>query len=298
MRRLCLTVIVVAVFLASASAASSVRPQTLFFDATFTNLRTHGPAANAVGHVQSASGILHDATGHALGRFAFTCRWVETLSNGNARERCSGWGHTAEGRLNFAGAGRANDATHNWRLTGVAGSYRGASGRIVPRDLGQRESLVLVTIRPRTGVKLHLGAIPRPPANAPFVSHANAICAAAETKMSALPPFPYQNFDPLHPDRALLRKVGSFFNSSANPRPTLHALQRQLATLGQPPRNRNAWTKVLRTLAAKTAIFGEQVRAATTDDTTAWVNETKAAISADRRLLIADAVFGTTNCTF
>src|SRR4051812_28639074 len=98
MRMLCLTIVVItAVSAATAgSAARTPRQQTLFFDATLTQVRTEGPAANKVGHVQIASGSVSDAGGRSVGHFAFTCRWLESLPNDDAREHCSGWGQTAE----------------------------------------------------------------------------------------------------------------------------------------------------------------------------------------------------------
>ncbi|MFL5955032.1 MAG: hypothetical protein ACJ76I_13100 [Gaiellaceae bacterium] len=280
------------------TAAGNDRQKTLFFDAVFEHASTTGPPANKVGHRQIASGSLRDAGGHRIGQFAFECRWVESLPNDDARERCSGWGKTLDGRLSFAGPARASDAVHSWSLYGTEGRYRGARGRLFPRDLGDTESLVLATVTPRPGVTIQTAVVARPAANRTFVRQANAICADGITKIAKLPPFPFQNFDPLRPDRATLLNVGQFFSGPGNPRPTLRAVQRKLVGLGLPPASTQAWTRVRGTLAAKVAVFDEQVSAALAGDVKRWVRATKSAIAEQRTLLIAEAVFGSDKCTF
>lgn len=278
--------------------AAEKHRQTLFFDAVFEHVRTAGPQANKVGHRQIASGTLRDADGRRVGQFAFECRWLESLPNDDARERCSGWGKTLEGRLSFGGPARASDAVHSWSIHGTEGRYQGAHGTLLPRDLGDTESLVLATITPRAGTALRVGVVARPPANIAFVRRANAMCAEATAKIAKLPPFPYRNFDPLHPDRPTLQKVGQFFSGPGNPRPTLRAVQRRLAGLGLPGASRQSWIRIRDTLAAKVAVFDDQVNAALAGDVNGWVRATRSAIAEQRTLLIADDVFGSDKCTF
>jgi hypothetical protein len=301
-RTLCLTIVVMTALSAATagSAARGPRQQTLFFDATFTQVRTAGPAPNKVGHVQIANGSVSDARGHSIGRVAFSCRWVESLPNDDAREQCSGSGRTADGRLAFAGSADASDHTHSWSVSGVSGAYRGARGTLVTRDIGpvEHESMILLTVTPRSGVTLRFGVVPRPSANTAFLARANGACTAATARIAKLPRFSIENFDPLHPEPGLLPKVGQFFSGPGDSRPMLHALHRQLVALGPPPANARAWNAMLHSLAAKTVDFERQVRTALAADVPGWVHATKAALTGERRLLVADAVFGTDKCAF
>jgi hypothetical protein len=121
---------------------------------------------------------------------------------------------------------------------------------------------------------------------------------AAADRIAKLPPFPFQNFEPLHPDRALLPKVGRFFSGTGNPRPTLNALQRQLAALGRPREDARDWRRLLHAVTAKIAVFDKQVNAALADDVDGWIRATRDARARQRELLIADAVFGVGECAF
>jgi hypothetical protein len=79
-------------------------------------------------------------------------------------------------------------------------------------------------VRPAAGVVLSAGAVRRPAANTRFVRLANGICDRAAAKLAGLPPFPFPQFDPLHPDPTLLPQVGAFLTGAGDPRPTLAAL--------------------------------------------------------------------------
>ena len=100
----------------------------------FTHAGTAGPAPNHVGHQQVASGVLDDSGGRAVGRFSFTCRWIATFADGDAREHCTGWGQTRDGRIIVAGPSRRSDLTHTWTITGGSRAYRGAHGTVVEPD--------------------------------------------------------------------------------------------------------------------------------------------------------------------
>ena len=153
--------------MASTAVASSARPRTVVFDAMFTAQRTAGPDASNVGHRQIASGVLLNSTGRAVGRFAFTCTWVRILAGGDALERCSGFGRTADGRLEVAGPSRESEAVHSWKLTGESGAYRGAQGTVLVRDIGARESLITATVTPRPGTVLRVAVVVRPACGCP-----------------------------------------------------------------------------------------------------------------------------------
>jgi hypothetical protein len=278
-----------------ASAATPTQ-QTLFLDAVFTKASTAGPPANTVGHLQIASGGLRDDHGQNIGRFAFTCRWVQILANNDALEHCTGWAATREGRLAAAGPSRQSDLTHQWTITGTTGAYQGAHGTAIVRDLGTTESLLTVTITPKPGTKLHTGVLALPAANNGFRTHVNALCAAAGKQLAALPSFPFSNFDPLHPDPRLLPKVGRFFTGPGDPRPTLRALTAHLRALGQPPADRNAWTHLLAAQTAGIAVRTEQDTAALTANAPSFVKSLGEVDRAYRQTAVTATVFGASDC--
>jgi allene oxide cyclase-like protein len=280
---------------AAAQASPSART-TLFFDAVATHATTAGGPPTSVGHQQIGSGILYDAAGRSVGRFSFTCVWVETLPNGDARERCSDRTTTADGRLTAAGPSRRSDATHTWAISSGTERYRGARGTVVVRDLGPTETLVTVTIRPRTGVTLHTGVLARAISNRRFIDSANALCTTAATRLNALPPFPFSNFDPLHPDPRLLPKVGRFFTGQGDPRPILRALNSGLRALGQPPASAASWTHVLGARAAALKVNSEQDSAAVTANVAGFIKSVHAVDNTSRQVAITATIFGVPDC--
>jgi hypothetical protein len=280
----------------SPAVTRSARHQTLVFDAVATNTRTAGPDADHVGHEQIASGVLRNAAGPRVGRYAFTCRWIQILGNGDARERCDGRGQTADGRLDFAGFTRSSAAAHTFTTTGGTRGYRGVRGVLVTRDLGNTESLITATMTPRAGTRLRVGAVARPPADARFEAHANQLCRRASGRIAALPPFPFPNFDPLHPDPTLLPQVGAFFTGPGDPRPVLRALNRRLRAVGEPPANRGAWNRALRARAAAYAVIHQQDTAALAGDVAGFVKSVHDSARTFRRIAITATVFGATDC--
>jgi hypothetical protein len=281
---------------ASTAAARSARPQTLVWDATFTAQRTTGPDANHVGHRQLASGILRDRSGRPTGHFAFTCTWTRVLAGGAALERCSGSGSTADGRLKVAGPARESEATHSWKLIGETGLYRGSRGTVLVRDIGDRESLIAATVTPRAGTVLRVAVVFRPAANASLIADADQICARASRQLAALPPFPLSNFDPLHPDPALLPQVGAFFTGPGDPRPILQTLDTRLQGLGEPPALRDWWAGMLHARVAELMVIDEQDRAALASDGPAFVRSVRDSASVFRQVAITATVFGTIHC--
>jgi hypothetical protein len=282
--------------MASTAATSSPRPRTLLFDAPFTAQRTAGPDANHVGHRQIASGFLLDITGRTVGLFAFTCTWTRILAGGDALERCAGFGRTADGRLAVAGRARESEAVHSWKLTGESGAYRGAHGTALVRDIGDRESLITATLTPRAGTVLRVAVVVRPAANASRIARADRLCTRAARQLAALPAFPFSNFDPLHPDPALLPQVGAFFTGPGDPRPIFQTLNTRLRALGQPPTRRGWWARVLHARGAELAVINEQDRAALASDAPAFVRSVRDSTSAFRQIAITATVFGTTRC--
>jgi hypothetical protein len=282
--------------MASTAAASSARPRTVLFDAEFTAQRTAGPGSDRVGHRQIASGVLRDSAGRAIGRFGFTCTWTRILAGGDALERCSGFGRTADGRLEVAGPARESEAVHHWKLNGQSGAYRGAHGTALVRDIGDRESLITVTVTPRAASVLRVAVVARPVANARVIVHADHVCTSAARQLAALPPFPFINFDPLHPDPGLLPQVGAFFTGPGDPRPIFETLNARLRALGQPPAARGWWDRMLHARGAELTAINEQDRAALAGDAPAFVHSVRDSARAFRRVAIAATVVGTTRC--
>ena len=280
----------------STAAASSARPRTVLFDATFTAGRTAGPDTDHVGHRQVATGVLRDSTGRAVGRFAFTCVWTRILAGGDALERCAGSGRTADGRLKVAGPAHESEAVHDWTLTGQSGAYRGARGTALVRDIGDRESLITATVTPRAETVLRVAVVVRPAANASLVAHADQICTRASRRLAALPSFPFPDFDPLQPDPGLLPQVGAFFTGPGDPRPILQIVNTRLRALGKPPARRGWWARMLHARGAELAVINEQDRAALASNTPAFVHSVRQSARAFRQVAITALVLGTTRC--
>lgn len=296
MKLLALTLVAAVATAASASARPAAH-QTLLLDALSTHVRSGGGPANTVGHLDVAGGPLRDVHGRrAVGHFAFTCRTTAILGGGDAREHCAGWGQTADGRIGFAGPTRRSDATHEWTISARSGAYRGARGTIVARDLGDRESLLTITITPRAGVVLHSGVLERPAADRAFRRRADLLCASAARQLAALPPFPFSPFDPLHPDPALLPAVGRFFTGPGDSRPTLRTLGARLSGLGPPPADADTWRRVLSARAAALAVEEEQDRSALAADAPAFIKTVRDAERTFRSVAIASTVFGVSRC--
>jgi len=291
-RRLALAV-VLATLLPAGSAAAR---QTLFFDAVYTKLSAKGPGDDAVGHQQIASGVLRDVRGRSAGHFAFVCRWTAALPGGDFRERCTGHGTTADGRIDVAGPALRSALVQTWSVAGGTGRYRGAHGSVSVRDLGKKETLVSMTIRPRGGVRLRAGAIPHPSANNRFRSRAEARCKDAAAALAALPPFPFDNFDPLNPDPAQLPDVGRFFTGPHDPRPALQTLAEELTALGRPPAQRSEWKRLLAARAQQLAIIQRQDDAALAADVAGFVKSVRDSDANLRAIAISATLFDVPRC--
>jgi hypothetical protein len=270
--------------------------QTLFFDAVAVSAGTAGPDANHAGHREFAKGTLRDAAGRTNGTFAFICRWVRVLATGDAVEKCTGTGKTRDGRLWWAGTTRSSLKANGFRISGGTGHYTGARGYLTTWNTSSTEYLVGAEVA--APAMLSAGVVPRPPANARFIRSANRLCKRVSNQLDDLPPFPFSNFDPLHPNRAVLRQVGVFFTGPGDPRPALRALAAHLRAFGSPPTSYRAWRDVLAALRHGLAIRDAQDQAALADHTAAFVKTLDATSVAYRNLARAAIVFGTTACIF
>jgi hypothetical protein len=278
-----------------AAAASPGRAQTLIFDAIFTNAKSAGPGPSHVGHRQIVSGILRAADGRRAGTFSFTCTWTRVTRLG-ASEHCRAFALTSDGRLDAAGSSESGDVTQTWQLIGGTGRYRGASGSVSVRDLGDREALLNVAVSTRGGGTLHVGKVSRPAANRPFIARADDLCRRAGDALASLPPFPFPTFNPLAPDPSKLPDVGAFFTGPGDPRPILRALDTKLHELGQPPRERGAWRLVTRARDQELAVIDEQDRAALAGNVPAFVRSVRHSAANFRQIAISATAFGSTRC--
>lgn len=280
---------------ASVSAAGSGKTVAIYVEWAATHTGASGPDDDQVGHVQTGSGVLRDRHGNRVGRAAFTCRWIRILANGDALERCTGGAETTEGRLELEGPSLRNDALHTWTVRGTSGAYRGATGSVVTWDTTPTRTLARITLRAPAGV-LKSAVIPSPSANSAFQARADALCDRAAARLASLPPFPFQDFDALHPDPKMLPKVGRFFTGPHDPRPIQRDLIEGLRALGRPPANRMRWSQVLAALRGRVAVMNVQDRAALAADVPAFVRSLADVNASDGRVARSALVFGAVRC--
>jgi hypothetical protein len=222
--------------------------------------------------LDARDGRLRDVAGHPVGRYALHC----------AGTRCAGSGRTPDGRLAFSGG------AHVWRITGGTGAYRGARGTVRALPLSDTEDLVTVSLR--TPAPLHAGVVRI--AGGPVVARADRRCARAARALAALPPFPFTDFDPLHPD-SRLPQVGAFFTGPGDPRPVLRRLDAGLRALHGPA---PWWRRLLAARAAEASARERQDAAALADDAPAFVRTVHANGAAYRRDAIAATLLGARHC--
>jgi len=278
-----------------AGAARAPQAQTLFFDAEFTHSQTAGPGVTHAGHRQIVTGILRDARGSRVGTFGFICAWTK-VERGQATERCVASAVTADGRLDAAGPSQSNSTTHDWRITGGTGRYHDAMGNVGVRDLGERAALVSAALITPDDVRLHAGKVARPAANDRFVVQASGLCQRAAAELATLPPFPFADFDPLHPEPALLPAVGKFFTGPGDPRPAFGALNAGLRALGEPPADHGVWGSVLNARDRELLIIDAQDRAALGGEVRSFVRTVHEIAANFRDIAIATTVFGVAGC--
>ncbi len=101
-----------------------------------------------------------------------------------------------------------------------------------------------------------------------FVAKVDAVCAKANRRFAANGKFPFQNFDPLHPDPKLLPKVGAFFKPNIA---TGQMIDAELRALGEPATDARQWNAIRALAIAAHAGAIKQVHAALTSDVTGFV---------------------------
>jgi hypothetical protein len=280
--------------------------QTLVFDAMGRgSFVDRPPAGPSPGDTEFLTARLRDATGRFVGTSRATCIFTKVIPN-DVLERCTASGRTREGTLTFGGVGHLESMNPAWQVTGGTGAYKGVRGKLVfeadipldpnvPLTAGRLFSVAVFKLT--ANHRLHVGVVPRPAANAAFVRHANSACDATERQAATLPGFPFSTFDPFHPDKSLLPKVGRFFNQPTRRR-LPRALLEQLQKLGQPPASSRAWQNVLK--ARRTLIGNEtaQTNAALAATAPAFVRTVYQQARDYNQLVFTSAVFGVQACTF
>ena len=101
-----------------------------------------------------------------------------------------------------------------------------------------------------------------------FLAKVDAVCAKASKRFAANGQFPFQNFDPLHPDPERLPKVGAFFKPNIA---TERMVQNQLRALGEPETGAPLWKAIRTHVIASEANAIKQVHVALASDVTRFV---------------------------
>lgn len=193
------------------------------------------PAGPSPGDTELSTARLRDASDRFVGTARDTCVFSKLIP-GDVLERCSGSATTRDGSATIAGVGHLYSMNPPWQVIGRSGAYKGLRGTQtfstdIPLDpnvpLAAGRAFSISVIKLTSTRQLHIGVVPRPRTNAPFIRQANTACRAAETDAGRLPGFPFSSFDPFHPDTSLLPQVGRFFDQPARRR-LPPALLRQL----------------------------------------------------------------------
>jgi hypothetical protein len=303
-----LVLLTVTVGVGAWTGRAGARPvtQTLVFDTVARDsFLDRPPTGPSPGDTERSTGRLRDSTGRYVGTERDRCVFTKVIPN-DVLERCSGSAKTSEGTVTVAGVGHLYSMNPPWTVIGRSGAYLGLRGKQVfatdiPLDpnvpLAAGRGFSVAVIRVTSNHRLHVGVVPRPPANARFIRRANAACNATEAKAAKLPGFPFSNFDPFHPDRKLLPKVGRFFDQPTRRR-LPRALLGELQALGQPPAGSRAWRHVLRGRRALLSNESAQIKAAVADNAPAFVGTVYQQSKDYNEFVFTSAVFGVQSCTF
>ncbi len=290
------------------AGGAAARPvtQTLVFDTVARDsFLDKPPAGPSPGDTERSTGRLRDSTGRFVGTERDKCVFTKVIPH-DVLERCSGSAKTSEGTVTIAGVGHLYSMNPPWEVIGRSGAYKGLRGKQVfatdiPLDpnvpLAAGRGFSVAVIRVTSNHRLHVGVVRRPPANTRFIHRANAACDATATTAANLPGFPFSNFDPFHPDRSLLPKVGRFFDQPTRRR-LPRALLRELQDLGRPSAGSRAWQHVLK--GRRTLLTNEsaQINAALADDAPAFVRTVYQQSRDYNQFVFTSAVFGVEACTF
>jgi hypothetical protein len=175
-------------------------------------------------------------------------------------------------------------------LAAVSLSACGSSGKTTSAATAPAQT----TTHPTTSIASPTTATALEPA---FIVRADAICARAKARIDTHGPFPYQTFDPLHPDVKLLPKIGGFFaqNQSIADRVPI-----ELRQLGSPQKAQALWREILALAKQSREIADRQITAAKGSDATrfvATVNEVQATNMRLQKLGLEGGFPGSSPCT-
>jgi allene oxide cyclase-like protein len=290
----------------SADGAGRKLTQTLVFDSEVTgDFVDKPPSGPSPGDIERSTEKFRDSTGRFVGTANTTCVFTKQIPD-DMLEKCSVTAKTSEGTVTLSGVGHLNSMNPPWDVTGRSGAYKGVHGKVVyatdialdpnvPVAPGRAFSVVV--IKAAVSRPLKVGVVPRPARNDKFVRRADAACRATERKAQALPPFPFSDFDPFHPDPQELPKVGQFFNDPAR-RDLPSGLLEKLERLGAPSASRGAWKNVLGARRTMLASEKKQTKAALANDAPTFVKSVYQQSRDYNKLVFRSAVFGVQECTF
>ena len=288
----------------SGIAATRATTQTLVFDSAVSgSFMDKSPAGPSPGDTEFLRASLFEAGGRFVGTTRSTCLFTKVIPT-DVLERCSGSVKTSEGTVSLAGVGHLHSMDPSSQAIGRSGAYKGMHGTVItnfiPMDpnvpLAAGRSFIVSVIKVTGSHRLHVGVVPRPAANADFIRRATAACRATDAKAAGVP-FPVSNFDPFHPDKKLLPQVGRFFDQPFRRHLTPDLLQ-ELRKLGQPPKSRQAWNRLLRARQESISNETAQTKAALDNDAAAFVRSVYQAARSYNRVAFRSAVFGVQSCTF
>jgi hypothetical protein len=114
-----------------------------------------------------------------------------------------------------------------------------------------------------------------------FIARANAVCARAKRSIDTHGPFPYSNFDPLHPEVGLLPKVAAFFAAT---RSIGDRVPLELRDLGTPRKAAGQWNELLALARQARGIADVQIKAANGSNVAAFVGTVRAVQSTNMQL--------------
>jgi hypothetical protein len=278
--------------------------ETVVVDATLVEtpvgLPSHGVA------VTQDVGSIRDAAGRYLGPMKVTCTMpANTLSN-HPIEHCQGTFTTPDGTARLTGAPHQNGGfpARPWKVDGLSGRLAGLhgwmgfqmnseSGRVIQGGVPTVRIQRVAEIRYPAARHLTAGIVAVPAANRAFVTRANATCDAI-AHASAVPHAP-PVIDPIHPSAAALLNVGRFFRDQQRRSPDAVA---KLVSLGTPPTERAAWTRVLNARRAVALDERAQTQAALAEDAATFIRWVKAMPPRIKELVLATDVFGVEPCSF
>lgn len=110
--------------------------------------------------------------------------------------------------------------------------------------------------------------------DARFIQRVNAVCASELAYVKAQGPFPYPQFRPLQPDRALLPRVAAALDRVV---PHARALPAKFRALGEPATARAEWDRVRGLIAQAKQSSARQVAFARASNVAGFAAESKTA---------------------